>query len=467
MSALRTLSAALLVSTASAKSTTKTDSAPSLVEFGNCASFALHSETAMSFAITGSIVTGDAGFSSSLYLAVGGFTQPWGQLYDYTSSLSVACQEDKLAAGVTLAALTGNNIAADLAGVTLTAGIYCTPSGAFEISTAGVLTLDGGGNLGSEFIFQTTSTLTTGAAASVALINSAQGGNCYWSVGSSVTLGLGSAMYGNIIAVESITMSSGTSVYGRGFANCITCDGVCTVKVLSQVATPSASAGAISTSIEKTISGCEIEDHPISLTCPPDTAMTGGYIQYGRFPIDDADYDCDNCPGQNTGLATPYWEFYSLTGVIGGQGICIPNQGPNQLTNYIGSDPYQGVHKQYSITYYCDDIDDTALSANSRPMSFATFLRGPSNQGGSSFQVNLGPVINQGPATCQSNTLVAVAPVGSKAQLDSDSDCDGEDSQPDCDGDAEDGVAAPAPIAAAVATAQPNCATPVVATCGC
>ena len=186
MSALRTLSAALLASTASALQGIQQFAA----NWDNCAGFALHSETAMSFAITGSIVTGDAGFSSSLYLAIGGVTQPCGQLYDYTSSLSIACQEDKLAAGATLAALNGNNIAADLAGVTLTAGIYCTPSGAFEISTAGVLTLDGGGNPGSEFIFQTTSTFTTGATASVALINSAQGGNCYWSVGSSVTRGL-------------------------------------------------------------------------------------------------------------------------------------------------------------------------------------------------------------------------------------------------------------------------------------
>ena len=50
------------------------------------------------------------------------------------------------------------------------------------------------------FIFQTDSTLITGSASTVSLINGAQECNVFWQVGSSATLGTGSVFAGNILA---------------------------------------------------------------------------------------------------------------------------------------------------------------------------------------------------------------------------------------------------------------------------
>jgi Ice-binding-like len=52
------------------------------------------------------------------------------------------------------------------------------------------------------FIFQIGSTLTTASSSSVVLINGAQACNVFWRVGSSATLGTGTTLVGNIIALH-------------------------------------------------------------------------------------------------------------------------------------------------------------------------------------------------------------------------------------------------------------------------
>jgi len=106
-------------------------------------------------------------------------------------------------------------VAADLAGQTLTPGIYNSAS---SLGLSGALTLNGAGNPNSLFVFQAGSTLTTGSASSVNLINGAQACNVYWQVGSSATLGTGSTFRGNILAMQSITVTTGVSVIGRALA---------------------------------------------------------------------------------------------------------------------------------------------------------------------------------------------------------------------------------------------------------
>jgi hypothetical protein len=106
-------------------------------------------------------------------------------------------------------------IVADLAGQTLTAGVYNSAS---SIGLTGVLTLDGGGNPNAVFVFQAGSTLTTGSASSIVLIGDAQSCNVYWQVGSSATLGTGSTFRGTILAHDSITVTTGVTVDGRVLA---------------------------------------------------------------------------------------------------------------------------------------------------------------------------------------------------------------------------------------------------------
>lgn len=109
-----------------------------------------------------------------------------------------------------------DTIATQLGGQTLLEGVYDSADGTFGIT--GTLTLDGGGNPDSVFIFQMATTLTTAGASNVVLINGAQEGNVFWRVGSSATLGTTSHLVGSILALTSITMTTGATIDGRTLA---------------------------------------------------------------------------------------------------------------------------------------------------------------------------------------------------------------------------------------------------------
>lgn len=97
----------------------------------------------------------------------------------------------------------------DLGGMTLTPGVYTFSSSA---QLTGTITLDAQGDPDAVFVFQIGSTLTTASAASVMGINGAEGCNVYWQVGSSATLGTGTSFAGSILAMASITMTTGATI---------------------------------------------------------------------------------------------------------------------------------------------------------------------------------------------------------------------------------------------------------------
>jgi hypothetical protein len=100
----------------------------------------------------------------------------------------------------------------DLGGLTLTAGVYCFDTSA---QLTGTLTLDAQGDPNAEFIFQTGSTLTTASNSAVEVINGGSDCNIYWQVGSSATLGTATAFAGNILALTSITVTTGANASGK------------------------------------------------------------------------------------------------------------------------------------------------------------------------------------------------------------------------------------------------------------
>ncbi|MDQ1680571.1 MAG: hypothetical protein QOI42_1430 [Frankiaceae bacterium] len=106
-------------------------------------------------------------------------------------------------------------ITADLAGQVLTAGVYNSGS---SIGLSGALTLNGAGDPNAVFVFQAGSTLTTGSGSSVVLTNGAQACNVYWQVGSSATLGTNSSFTGSILALTSVTVTTGAVISGRVLA---------------------------------------------------------------------------------------------------------------------------------------------------------------------------------------------------------------------------------------------------------
>lgn len=104
-------------------------------------------------------------------------------------------------------------VVADLGGQTLVPGVYNSAS---SLGLTGALTLSGGST--DVWIFQAGSTLTTGSGSSVVLIGGAQSCNIFWQIGSSATIGTGSAFKGTIIALESITVTTGATIDGRALA---------------------------------------------------------------------------------------------------------------------------------------------------------------------------------------------------------------------------------------------------------
>jgi RNA polymerase sigma factor (sigma-70 family) len=106
-------------------------------------------------------------------------------------------------------------ITADLGGRTLAPGVYRSAS---SIGLTGALTLDGHGNPDAVFVFQAGSTLTTASASQVVLVNGARSCNVFWQVGSSATLGTGSTFRGSILALTSITVTTGVTIDGRVLA---------------------------------------------------------------------------------------------------------------------------------------------------------------------------------------------------------------------------------------------------------
>ncbi len=108
--------------------------------------------------------------------------------------------------------LTGQN----LGGLTLTPGVYCFSTSA---QLTGALTLDALGNPDALFLFKIGSSLTTASGSSVTVING--GSSCnhvFWQVGSSATIGTGSSFAGDLLALTSITLTTGANTSGRALA---------------------------------------------------------------------------------------------------------------------------------------------------------------------------------------------------------------------------------------------------------
>lgn len=178
--------------------------------------------TAQNFAVLGgstvtntgaSLLTGDLGVWPGL--SITGF--PPGVVNGVTHAgdgVALQAQSDLVIAYDALAGqacdtdLTGQ----DLGGMTLSPGAYCYSTSA---QLTGTLTLDAQGDPNAVFVFQIGSTLTTASASIVDVINGGSDCNVFWQIGSSATLGSGTAFAGNILALTAITLNTGATVSGQ------------------------------------------------------------------------------------------------------------------------------------------------------------------------------------------------------------------------------------------------------------
>ena len=253
--------------------------------------------TAANFAVlAGSTVTntgpttisGDVGLSPGT--AVTGF--PPGQVVNGTihaaDSAALQAQADLTAAYDNAAARTVTaTVPTELGGTTLTAGVYNSAAGTFGIT--GTLTLDAQGDPDAVFIFQAASTLITASASNVQLVNGAQASNVFWVVGSSATLGASSTLQGSILALTSITGTTGTVIDGRALARngAVTLD-TNTITALTPALTISMTALTSSTAPGDTV------HYTITIADTGQTAYAGATVTGSLAGVlDDAAYNND------------------------------------------------------------------------------------------------------------------------------------------------------------------------------
>ena len=104
-------------------------------------------------------------------------------------------------------------LSADVSGQSFTPGVYNASSSL--LLSAGAMTLNAQGDPNAVFIFKVASSLTTGSATTVQLINGAQPCNVYWQIGASATLGTNSRFIGTVMALTTITAQTGMTMDGR------------------------------------------------------------------------------------------------------------------------------------------------------------------------------------------------------------------------------------------------------------
>lgn len=216
---------------------------------------------------TGStVVSGDIGLSPGS--AITGF--PPGMQTSGTQSVdtavAVGAQNDLTAAYLDASTRTpATAIPADIGGSTLVAGVYQAPS---TLAITGTLTLNGAGDASSVFIIQVPSSLTTASGSKVVLENGAQSCHVYFQVTSSATLGTNSSFAGTLMALTSVTASTGATVDGRLLARngAVTLDGN-TITVPTCLAVGPTTTTTVAPTTTTTVA-------PTTTTLPPTTTTT-------------------------------------------------------------------------------------------------------------------------------------------------------------------------------------------------
>ncbi|MBN2806744.1 MAG: DUF3494 domain-containing protein, partial [Prolixibacteraceae bacterium] len=194
-------------------------SGPAGVELGSAGDFAILAGSGISNTGVTTMINGDVGSfpTATINGLLPGNVN--GTLYTVADPIVGQAKEDLTTAynDAQSRSLDAISLPGQIGGLTLAPGLYVnsTTSGISGTGPQGILTLDAGGNPNAVWIFKVGSTFITDASTSVVLAGGAQAKNIYWSVGTSATLGTNSVFYGNILADQAITLTTGAVLNGR------------------------------------------------------------------------------------------------------------------------------------------------------------------------------------------------------------------------------------------------------------
>jgi len=307
--------------------------------------------TAQSFAVLGAtpnvnntgptIVTGDLGVSPAA--AVVGFPPGTviGTIHAGDTVAASAQSSNTTAYGVLAgeACNTSFGVPTDLAGMTLVPGVYCFASSA---ANTGLLQLDAQGNAIAVWVFQIASTLITGSASTVTVINSGQACNVFWQVGSSATLGTTTTFVGNILALTTITLQTGASLSGRALAQ------TGTVTLASNAVSVCSLAGSSTPTTLTTLASAAVQLGGLI----HDTAtLSGGVAPTGTITFSSFG------PNDATCAAAP--AFTSNVTVAGNGSYASANFTPSVAGTYRWIASYSGDANNTASTTACNDANES------------------------------------------------------------------------------------------------------------
>lgn len=235
----------------------------------------------------------DVGLSPGTSYTGGGSVTRAGVDHIADGAAAIAQADLTTAYGDLLAPTSTTLAAPDLAGQTITPGVYSTAAGTF--SNSGTLTLDAAGDSTAVFIFKAASTVVTSDLSTMVLANGAQACNVFWQVGSSATIGVSSTFVGHIYALTSITANTGATIYGQLLARngAVTLDNNTIVN--NSCVTPAPTPAATQPSIPSPPQDSEITSIT-SAECTTTTDYSAYVLGYFPSPITNIAVNTQNIP---------------------------------------------------------------------------------------------------------------------------------------------------------------------------